>query len=254
MNTVISIFVFLYGIIIGSFLNVCIYRIPKEESIAYPPSHCSNCNNKLGWKDLFPVFSFLFLKGKCRYCGEKISIQYPLVELVNGLLYLSLLFKFGFGVKFILICLFISLILVIGIIDYKTQDIYDNTIYVGVVLGVLYIGVEKYLGGVSPFNYILGAVIAAGILALIAITTKAMGWGDVELVFIIGLFLGWPNALLMLFISIVLGGIVGGLLLLIKYKSIGGHYMAFGPYIALAGYITLMYGNEILNWYLKMFI
>lgn len=253
MNTVVSIFVFLYGIIIGSFLNVCIYRIPKEESIAYPPSHCSNCNNKLGWKDLFPVLSFLFLKGKCRYCGEKISIQYPLVELANGLLYLSLYFKFGLNFRFILICLLVSLILVIGIIDYKTEDIYDKTIYFGIILGVIYIGLEKYFGGVSPFNYILGAGISAGILALIAITTKAMGWGDVELVFIIGLFLGWPNALLMLFISIVLGGIVGSLLLLIKYKSIGGHYMAFGPYIALAGYITIMYGERILNWYLNFF-
>lgn len=252
MSSIISIFVFLYGIIIGSFLNVCIYRIPKGESIAYPPSHCGNCNNKLGWKDLFPVFSYLFLKGKCRYCGEKISIQYPLIEILNGVLYLSLYFKFGMNLSFVLMCLFASLLLVIGIIDYKTQDIYDNTIYFGVILGVLFIGIEKYVGGVSPFNYILGALVSAGILGLIVLVTRAMGWGDVELVFIIGLFLGFPNALLMLFLSIVIGGLVGGFLIITKIKS-SKDYMAFGPYIALAGYITLLYGEQILNWYLNFF-
>lgn len=252
MNLIIGIFVFLYGIIIGSFLNVCIYRIPAGKSISYPPSHCGNCNTNLKVLDLFPILSYIFLGGKCRYCKAKISIQYPLIELLNGLLYLSLFLKFGMSFKLILLCIFISLILVIGIIDFKTQDIYDNTIYFGIVLGVIYIGLEKYMGGISPINYILGAIAVSAILGLVVLITKAMGFGDVELVFVIGLFLGLKNSLLMLFLSIVIGGIIGITLVITKIKSAKEH-IAFGPYIAIAGYIALMFGDTILNWYMKFF-
>ena len=129
---------FLAGIIIGSFLNVCIYRIPKEESIAYPPSHCGSCGHNLNMLDLVPIFSWLFLRGRCRYCGEKVSKQYPIVEGATGLLFVFLYLKFGFTIELLKYMVFTSILIVVGIIDFKTQDVYDSTIIALGIIGVLF--------------------------------------------------------------------------------------------------------------------
>ena len=131
-NFVLYIVAFLYGIVIGSFLNVCIYRMPKEESIVTVGSHCMSCNHKLRWVDLFPLFSWLFLKGKCRYCGAKISAQYPLVEGANGVLYVLIFFVNGWNVDSVLWCLLISVILVIAVIDFRAMKF--PSMWDGVVL------------------------------------------------------------------------------------------------------------------------
>lgn len=134
-----EILILIIGLCIGSFLNVCIYRIPREESIAFPPSHCTSCGYELKAVDLIPIISYLFLKGKCRKCGEKISIKYPLVELLNGVLYLLIFLKFGLSLSFVFYSLLTSLLIVISYIDLDSKYIYSSTTILGVVLAAIYI-------------------------------------------------------------------------------------------------------------------
>lgn len=252
MEFIIASFVFLIGTIIGSFLNVCIYRIPKEESIAYPPSHCGNCNHKLGVLDLFPIISYVLLKGKCRYCNAKVSIQYPLIEILTGILFVILYLNYGLSFQLIKYCLLTALLIVIGIIDLKTQDIYDSTIKFGIVLGIIFIGIEYYNGGNSPIDYIIGAIAPAAILAIFAYF-NTMGWGDVELVFMIGLFLGFKLSIVELFVSIVLGGICA-IFIMIFQKREKYSYMALGNFIAIGSFIAIVWGERLLNWYIEFIL
>ncbi|MGL5353490.1 MAG: prepilin peptidase [Clostridium sp.] len=253
MELVIYLLIFFFGSIIGSFLNVCIYRIPEEKSISFPPSSCGSCNSMLNPKDLIPIFSYLFLKGKCRYCCEKVSKQYPIIEAVTGLLFVFIFIKFGFTLDSIKFMLLTALLIVIGIIDLKTEYIYTSTIIFGIISGIIFIGIEYFNGfSISPVNYLLGALSASLILALIVFFTGAMGWGDVELIFLIGLFLGIKLNLFNVFLSIVIGGLVAVVLMATKIKS-RKDSMAFGPYIAMSTYIVILFGNDILNWYITSF-
>ena len=202
MSYIAEITVFVFGIIIGSFLNVCIYRIPKEESIAYPPSHCGSCGHNLKVIDLVPIFSWLLLKGKCRYCGEKVSKQYPIVEGATGLLFVFLYLKFGFTIELLKYMVFTSILIVVGIIDFKTQDVYDSTIIALGIIGVLFTIIEFFINKqISFISIILGIAIPALIISIFA-WLGAMGWGDVEIIGIVGLFLGFKMNMLNLFISI----------------------------------------------------
>lgn len=253
MEIIIGILIFLLGILIGSFLNVCIFRIPKEESIAFPPSHCGNCNTKLKGKDLVPIFSYIFLKGRCRYCKEKVSIQYPLIEGFTGILFLILYLKFGLTLELFSYITLTAILIVIGIIDFKTHYVYTSNIITGIIFGGIFIISGFILGEkVDLINVVLGAFIPALILAIIVWTTNSMGWGDVEIIFMTGIFLGLKLNLLNLFISIVIGGIYAIYLMIFKKKS-GKEEMAFGPYIASATYITILFGNQMLDWYLGTF-
>lgn len=253
MEIIIGVFIFSLGAIIGSFLNVCIFRIPKEESIAFPPSHCGNCNTKLKGRDLVPILSYIFLKGRCRYCKEKVSIQYPIIEGFTGILFVILYFKYGLTVSLLSFISLTAILIVIGIIDYKTQYVYTSSIITGIIFGIIFIAISFILGErVDLINVALGAFIPALILAVIVWTTNAMGWGDVEIIFMTGIFLGLKLNLLNLFISIVLGGSYAIYLMLCKKKS-GKEEMAFGPYIAVATYITILFGEQILNWYMGTF-
>lgn len=253
MNIVIIASIFFFGAIIGSFLNVCIDRIPNEESIAYPPSHCGNCKTMLKPWDMIPLFSWLLLGGKCRYCKSKVSVQYFFMEVFTGILFLFLYLKFGFTYNFIKFMAFTSILLVIAIIDFKTQDVYDSTIVVGIVMGILFLVGEYLLKiEVNLLSIVLGAVIPGGILFLIAYFTGAMGFGDSEIIFLSGLFLGFKLNLFNLFLSIVIGGMVAIILMITKKKG-GKEAIAFGPYIALSSYLVLFIGHPIINWYLNMF-
>ncbi len=250
MEYVVGVTIFIFGIIIGSFLNVCIYRIPKGESIAFPPSHCGSCGHNLKVWDLVPIFSWLFLKGRCRYCGEKVSKQYPLIEGATGLLFVFLYLKFGFTIELLKYMIFASILIVIGIIDFKTQDVYDSTIFFLGISGVVFTIIEFFMDKqVSFVSIILGIAIPTLIIGIFA-WFGAMGWGDVEIIGVVGLFLGFKLNMLNLFISIVLGGIAAVVLMIWKRRG-GKDTMAFGPYIALSSYITLLFGSEILQWYLS---
>ena len=182
--------VVIFGLVIGSFLNVCICRIANEESIAFPPSHCTNCGYELKAKDLIPVLSYIFLGGKCRSCKEKISIQYPIVEILNAILYIAIYLKFGFTLNLFKFCLFASLLIVIGFIDFKTKYVYNSTVVFGVVSGILFAVLEWMETKSIPWNYIAGAFIGFGIIYLIVILTRGMGEGDIDIALICGLFLG----------------------------------------------------------------
>lgn len=242
----------IFGLVIGSFLNVCICRIANEESIAFPPSHCTNCGYELKAKDLIPVLSYIFLGGKCRSCKEKISIQYPIVEILNAILYIAIYLKFGFTLNLFKFCLFASLLIVIGFIDFKTKYVYNSTVVFGVVSGILFAVLEWMETKSIPWNYIAGAFIGFGIIYLIVILTRGMGKGDIDIALICGLFLGIKGILVTLFLAIILGGIVATIILIFKLKERKAE-IAFGPYLAIGGIIACLYGNSIIDFYLKLF-
>ncbi|MBU5677587.1 prepilin peptidase [Alkaliphilus sp. MSJ-5] len=243
----------LLGTIIGSFLNVCIYRIPLKESIAFPPSHCSKCNTSLRALDLVPVCSFLFIKGKCRYCGEKISYQYPLIELLNGLLYLWVYLKFGLTLEFLAYSILCSILIVVGIIDYYHQVIPDTINIFGFVCGFIFHTIN-FSSLLNFLQYLFGFLVGGGFLLLIAVVTKgAMGGGDIKLMAMLGFWLGWKFTLLNLFQSFILGGFISIILILLKFKDVKD-MIPFGPFIVLATLITLFYGNDIISYYIMTFV
>lgn len=244
--------VVIFGLVIGSFLNVCICRIANEESIAFPPSHCTNCGYELKAKDLIPVLSYIFLGGKCRSCKEKISIQYPIVEILNAILYIAIYLKFGFTLNLFKFCLFASLLIVIGFIDFKTKYVYNSTVVFGVVSGILFEVLEWMETKSIPWNYIAGAFIGFGIIYLIVILTRGMGEGDIDIALICGLFLGIKGILVTLFLAIILGGIVATIILIFKLKERKAE-IAFGPYLAIGGIIACLYGSRLIDIYLGLF-
>lgn len=246
------ILIFVVGLMVGSFLNVCIYRIPLKQSIVFPVSHCFNCNHELNGLDLIPVFSFIFLKGKCRYCGDKISIQYPLVELANALLFLFAFIYFGFNLLTVFYAVFSSLLLVISVIDYKKGIIPNYLIIFGLILGVIYITFTVIITHSYDIakNGLLGAFLGAIIIIIIIVISRGgMGAGDYKLMGVIGLFLGYKKIILVLFLAVVLAGIFATILLISKSKE-RKSAIPFGPFLAIAALSVLYYGDLIINWYL----
>ena len=244
--------VLIIGLCIGSFLNVCIYRIPKEESIVFPASHCTSCGHELKFYELIPVFSYIFLRGRCIKCKSKISIKYPLIEVLNGLLYLLLFIKYGLSFNFIFYCLLVSLLIVISIIDLESKYVYSSTTIVGVLLAIIYIIIGAYLGEVKILNNLLGGLIGYGIIFLIIILTGGMGEGDADIAGICGLFVGIKGVLVALFLAIILGGIFASIVLILKIKDRKSE-IAFGPYIAIGTLIWLLIGQKILTLYVSFF-
>lgn len=241
--------VFILGLLFGSFFNVCIYRIPRGESIAYPPSHCTSCGNNLKAMDLFPVLSYVFLGGKCRYCGDKISIKYPLFEVLTAIIFVLIYKQYGYSMDTIKYIVFASYLVVVGVIDLNTTDVYFNTTIFGIITGVIFIIINLVFGN-PILTYILGVGFGAGIITLIILTTNGMGWGDAEILGICGLFIGFKLCVLTFFLSTVLGGIIGVILIATKIKS-RKDYIPFGPYIAIAAIIAVLYGNNVIQWYFK---
>ena len=249
MDIYYGILAFIFGTIIGSFLNVCIYRIPKGESILYPPSHCMNCNKKIKAYDMIPVISYIILRGRCRYCGKKIHLRYPVLEFITGLLYVLIYINFGVGIELIKYMVFISIMIVIGMIDFHTTDVYLKTTGTGIIAGIIFLVIYFYIG-LPIKTYVYGGVSAGVFIALIILITKGgMGWGDVEIALICGLFLGFKYTMLMLFLAFIIGAVIGLVLILLGKKS-RKDYIPFGPFIVIASFITVFLGQSILNWYL----
>lgn len=239
----------LIGIIIGSFLNVCIYRIPKNEPISYPPSKCSKCGRGLKPLDLIPILSYIFLKGKCRYCKGKISIQYPLVEILNGILYLALCLKFGLSIIAISYMILSSILIVISFTDYHYQIIPDSIIIFGfIVVSLTHI---LYNFPSSLLNGLLGLLIGGGIFLLIAIASRGgMGGGDIKLIALLGYLLSLKVFMVMI-LSFILGAIISIILLASKLKS-RKDAIPFGPFLATSGLIVILFSEEILDIYTKI--
>lgn len=258
MSIIIYLVVFCFGMIIGSFLNVCIFRLPKNESLIKSSSHCMTCGTKIRKRDLVPIFSWLFLKGKCHSCGEKISGRYPLVESLNALLYVwvflqvdiaYLIFDYAMLANCIILCLLMSLLIVIGFIDYDTQEM-----NLSVLLLIAALAVPSYLltGEYGPelSSRLIGTVIISVPFLILGLVTGGMGMGDVVLMATCGLLLGTKAIVVAALIGIVLAAAVG---IIIKKKT-GESKMAFGPYLCIGIAIAAVYGNRIADWYINTFL
>lgn len=250
------ILIFVFGIIIGSFLNVCIYRIPREESIAFPPSHCTQCSHPLAWYDLIPIVSYLSLRGKCRYCGEAISPQYPIIEILNGLLYLFVFQHFGFSLEFAFYGFMTSILIVICVIDYYRQIIPDELVLLILCTTIVYKVSAYFLNGMpvlikdSIFGFLTGGLL---FLAIAVISNGAMGGGDIKLIAVLGLILGLKSTLLNILLSFIIGAVVS-IYLLLSGKKGRKDAIPFGPFISIAFIVTLFYGDSIINWYFHRII
>jgi leader peptidase (prepilin peptidase)/N-methyltransferase len=241
----IYIVIFLFGIVIGSFLNVCIFRIPKHQTVVTERSHCMTCGYQLSWYDMVPVFSWLFLRGKCRKCKEPISPQYPIVEAVNGLLYVLIFAVKDFTLESVLYCLLASALLVLGVIDWRTYEI-----PIEINIFILVLGIVRAV--TDPKNwilYLLGFLSVSIVLWLILVISKgrAIGGGDVKLMAAAGLLLGWKQIIL----AFLLGCILGSIIHLLRMKISGAdRTLAMGPYLAAGIMIAALWGDALINWYL----
>jgi len=246
------ILIFILGLIVGSFNNVCIYRIPRNESIIYPASHCPKCRSKIKPIDNIPLLSYILLKGRCRNCKSKISIQYPIVELLTGLTYLIIYLIYGLSVQTLIYIILSSALIIIAFIDLNEQIIPDVISLPGIVIGLILSFIVPYI---SFINSVLGALIGGGIILIIAwvgsiiFKKEAMGGGDVKLAAMIGAFLGWRYMVISLFLGFFLGALAGIFLILSKIKR-KEDMVPFGPFIALGSIITLLCGEKIIAWYI----
>ncbi|WKV08968.1 prepilin peptidase [Thermoanaerobacterium sp. CMT5567-10] len=241
--------IFIFGTTIGSFLNVVIYRLPRNESIVYPPSHCTKCKSELKPYDLVPVFSYIILKGRCRYCGDKISIRYPIVELTTGLIYFILFIYFGISIKSLSYAFLVSLLIVITFIDIEHKIIPNKIILIGLIAGAIF---RVLMFNYGVWDYIVGFFLGGGVLLLISLLSGGgMGGGDIKLMALIGLFIGWKLTISTLFIAVLLGAVGGVLLIALKIKT-RRDYIPFGPYISTACIISILYGYDLLNLYIKL--
>lgn len=241
--------VFLYGIILGSFMNVLIYRIPLKENIVTDRSHCMSCGAKIKWYDLIPLFSYIFvLHGRCRKCGAKISIQYPLIEALNGIGYVLIFMINGFTLLSILCCFMFSVLVVIAVIDWRTYEIPFSLNICIFVLGIL----RVILDFSHLLDYLIGFCVVSGFLLILYYATggRGIGGGDVKLMAAAGLFLGWKNILL----ALALGSIIGSVIHIVLMKTCKkDRVLAFGPYLSAGIFIAMLFGDRIINWYLCLF-
>ncbi len=262
--------VFIFGLMVGSFLNSIIYRLPSGESFLIQRSYCPYCKHKLSWKDLIPIFSFLILKGKCRYCQKKISWQYPLIELATGILFFLVLWNFFTGVNFVRIAfllIFTCFLIIIFVYDLKHYIIPDKIIYPAIAIALFYqllrpVLNEVVVSGFGIFNLEIGilkpilSAILAGLFFLSIVLFsggKWMGVGDVKLAFFMGLFLSFPNILIALFLAFFIGAIIGIGLIMSGKKTLKSE-VPFGPFLVVGTFIALFWGQAIINWYLNLFL
>jgi prepilin signal peptidase PulO-like enzyme (type II secretory pathway) len=263
-------FIFLFGLSVGSFLNVVICRLKTKEPILFSRSHCPKCGTVLKWSDLIPVLSFLLQRGKCQYCGQKISWQYPVVELSTGLLFLFYvilrsplateeshalatgffaLLRMTTAIELFYFLLIICFLIVIFVYDLKHYLIPNKVVYPAIVIALAYRFFEK-----SFVNPLAAALLAAGFFLSLVLVSKGqwMGLGDVKLVGLMGLVLGWPNILFALFLSFIFGALVGLALVLSGKKTIKSQ-IPFGPFLAGATILIIVYGQYLTNWFQVLF-
>ncbi len=250
-----GVFVFLFGLCIGSFLNVCICRLPAKESIVFPASKCPRCGHCLAWWENIPLLSYLLLKGKCSGCKEHISFQYPLVELLTGVVAYFLWRKFGLTLEFLVYFLFSCSLIVVTFIDLAHKIIPDVISLPGILIGL---GCSFLIKDLSWLDSLVGILLGGGILYLVTwgyylLTGRiGMGGGDIKLLAMIGAFLGWQAIPFVIFISALTGSVIG--IVFILLKGAGRHYqIPFGPFLAFGAEMQLFFGKEILTIYSHLF-
>lgn len=239
--------VFLYGILIGSFLNVLIFRVPQKENFVTVRSHCMSCGYQLRWYDLIPLVSYLILGGRCRKCRTKLSVQYPLIEGLNGALYLVVFARYGLSIDSLVYSLLFSALLALSVIDFRTYEIPMGFNYFILALGLIRVLTdwENWL------EYVIGLFAVSMIILVLYCVSKGqwIGGGDMKLMAAAGLLLGWKCILL----AFVLGCVIGSVIHLTRMAvSKVGHMLAFGPYLALGIAISALWGQEMAAWYVGM--
>ena len=246
--------IFIFGSVIGSFLNVCIYRMPRDESIVSPRSRCVACRKPIPWYDNIPFLSYIFLKGKCRFCREKISFRYFAVELISAVTFLILFVYFGFTAKFWIYSLVTFSLIIVTFVDLEFQIILDRISIGGLVLGIILSVFVLDLHNALTWKHglmdsVIGALAGGGIIYLtgflgkLAFKKEAMGGGDVKLMAMLGAFLGWKLAILIFFLAPFFGTPAGLYIKFVKKHDI----IPYGPYISIAGFVVMIWGNKILG-------
>lgn len=248
MDIPILIVLTLLGICVGSFLNVLIYRIPKGEEFVKTPSHCMKCGHSLSWYENIPILSWLLQGGKCRACGVKLSAQYPIVEALNGAMWLltGILFR-GDWLTVGLYCLLFSMLLTLTVIDWRTFTIPN-----GINLTIFLLGVVRLLTDLGNWhNYVIGLFSVSLVFLLLHLLTggNGLGMGDVKLVAAAGLLLGWRSML----VAIVIGSLSGAIIHSIRMRRGADRKLAFGPYLAAGIWIAALGGEQIVNAYFGLF-
>jgi leader peptidase (prepilin peptidase)/N-methyltransferase len=244
----------IFGAMVGSFLNVCIYRLPKEESIVWPRSHCPTCKKTIRFYDNIPLVSYLLLRGRCRHCKGSISFQYPLVEGITALSSFLLIMKFGPSLSYLFYFALVAALIVITVIDLYHQIIPDVISLPGIGVGLL---TSLVIPQITFFNSLMGILLGGGSLFLVAtlyewiFKREGMGGGDVKLLAMIGAFLGWKAVILTILLSSLIGSITGILMMILKGKDFK-YAIPFGPFLSLGAVIALFYGESLMRWYLSL--
>lgn len=242
------------GLLVGSFLNVVALRIPEQQSITYPPSHCVSCNHRLGALDLVPLFSYLFLGGKCRYCKSKISPIYPIGESLAALSFALIAWNVGFKPELLPGLFFAAILTAVTMTDLKYMLIPDKIVLFAVLVGL---PIRLLIHPLPIWDHLLAMVVGGGTLYLISwlsvllLRKEGMGGGDIKLFTFIGLMLGWKLTLLTLFTASLLGTILGVTLMSLKLLH-KDRPMPFGPFICAGAILCYLWGNDWIQWYLNL--
>lgn len=256
MYILMLLFIFWFGLIIGSFLNVCIYRLPAKKSLIRPGSHCPRCETPIKPYDNIPLLSYLLLAGRCRHCKANISLRYPAVELLTGILFVALFFVFGLTVQFFIDCLLVSSLIVITLIDLDRYIIPDRITLPGIGVGLLLSFFNARLGSgmhgvlTSAIGMLVGGVLfyMIAVLGSVIFKKESMGGGDIKLAAMLGAFLGWKGALLSSFFAFFVGAVIGGIILLASSER-SHTRVPFGPFLALGAVAYLFVGEAVLQAY-----
>lgn len=254
----INLFVFLMGLILGSFLNVCIYRFPKNKSIVFPASHCPLCQKPILWYDNIPLVSYVILGGRCRFCRGRIGFRYFMVELLSGILTVALFLTFGLNEKFAGYMFLTSGLIVATFVDFELQEIPDQVTISGIIAGAIFaalfpsiLGASSWVGGlVSSIVGMIaggGSIYLMGFFGELVFKKEAMGGGDVKLLAMVGAFLGWKLALVTFFVAPIFGAVVG---IALKIKD-GREIIPYGPYLSLATLVSIFWGEKILGFFIR---
>jgi leader peptidase (prepilin peptidase) / N-methyltransferase len=245
----IEVMVFVFGLIVGSFCNVVIYRLPLGNSIVTPGSRCRSCGNSIRPWDNIPILSYFILNGRCRSCREPISVRYPIVEFTSAILYLTLYLKFGLSILFVIYALMASTLLVVALIDLDHKIIPNIITLPGILVGL---SLSLQFLPITPLTSLLGVLIGGVLFYLIALISKGgMGGGDIKLIAMIGAFLGWHGALFTIFSSALLGAVVGIMLMVLGKKG-RKDKVPFGPFLSFGAIVFMLSGDDLVQWYLEL--
>ncbi len=253
LYTALSVFIFIFGLLIGSFLNVCIYRIPIKKTIIAGRSYCPNCNSLIPWYLNIPILSFLFLNGKCQNCKQPISFRYPAVELLTGLLFLLVWLTYGLAWESLFVMLLFSILIIISFIDFDLQIIPDSLIVALIALGIMHSIYYIIFMNDNLLNPVIGFFAASGILfALGLIIPDSIGGGDIKLMAAAGVFAGTKLILLALFIGALYASVLA-IFLLVSKKGSMKTAIPFGPFLSLGIITSVIFGERLITLYLSIF-